>query len=329
MLLTIAIPTFNRAEKLELQLKNICEQLIELQRDDICILVQDNHSDDQTTEISNKYMSKFRNIDFIYFRNESNLGFDRNVNLCLTNSKSKYTWILSDDDDLDNNAILTIISEIDRNIGKFNFAFINYIVKSSEGVCTNKCPNIKTKLVNGMDLLYEIELSHSFISSCIFEVKSWLNKDVSEYFDSLWIHLLVARDIVPNGKTLLISEPVIIMNMPSLEDSRDSIIYEDRLEFYTNAHIRISKFCHELDNYGYSNDLKQYLVNKCRDYDQRQVINYKLTVERNSFKDMVRIAKAYYSVQNNVWKYFLFLLPLIFLPREFFKALKWLKYVVK
>lgn len=329
MLLTIAIPTYNRASKINRQIKNLCSQLELLSRDDICILIQDNHSTDGTEVICNSYVSKYEKLNITYNRNDKNLGFDKNVNLCMVNSQSKYTWILSDDDDLADSAILSVITEIENYINKFNFAFINYIVKSSEGKYSVKCPNLKTKLVDGTELLYEIELSHSFISSCVFEVESWRKIDSSKYFDSLWIHLLVARDIIPSGEALIISEPVITMNMPSLEESRSSLIQEDKLEFYTNAHIRISEFCNQLEHYGYSLELKKHLADGCRRYDPYQITNYKLSVERNSFKDMVKIAKAYYSVRQSKLTFFLFLLPLIFLPKECFKLIKWIKNAIK
>lgn len=329
MLLTIAIPTYNRDKKLKSQLDNVCMQLDKLQREDICILIQDNCSNDQTESICEEYVSLYSGLDIAYYRNDANLGFDKNVNLCMIKSKSKYTWVLSDDDDLSCNAIFTVVSKIDKYIGQFNFAFINYSVKSSEGFSKIECPKIKTKIIDGAELLYDIGLAHSFISSCIFEVKAWLNIDVTTYFGSLWIHLLVSRDIILNGSTLLVSEPVITMNMPSLEKSRDPIVYDDKLEFYTDAHIRFSEFCNDLENYGYSRELKKYLVSKCREYDKFQIINYKLTVEKNSLKAQLDLAKAYFSIKESFLVFVFLLLPLIFMPRQVFKVLKWLKYVVK
>jgi len=329
MLLTIAIPTFNRSSKLSLQLESTCTQLVQLNRDDVCLLIQDNCSTDDTQNVCTSIISKYKHLDIKYYKNEENLGFDKNVDLCVKRSNSEYVWTLSDDDDLVVDAIDKIMNEIDYNLGRFNFAFINYSVKFATGESKVKCPNITDKLVDGMELLYEIELSHSFISSCIFEVSAWKELEVNPYFGSLWVHLLAARDIIPNGKSLIISSPLIVMNMPSLQESRKSAINESDLEFYTNAHIRISRFCQELEKYGYSNKLVKYLVDGCRRYDINQIINYKMTVEKNSLNDLYRLAKAYFSVQKSYMKFFIYILPIILLPKECFILAKRLKDAVK
>ncbi|MCO4799372.1 MAG: glycosyltransferase family 2 protein [Colwelliaceae bacterium] len=329
MLLTIAIPTFNRSDKLLLQLENVCSQISLLENKNVCLLIQDNCSTDNTEEICSLIIEKYNSVNISYYKNERNLGFDRNVDLCVKNSNSDYVWTLSDDDDLKFDAIEKIIYYIDENYGEFNFAFINYSVRFSSGEAKVKCPNVKSGLVDGMDLLYEIELSHSFISSCIFEASAWKGVNIEPHIGSLWVHLLAARDIMPTGKSLIISNSLIVMNMPSLQESRKSIIKKNDLEFYTNAHIKISAFCQNLEKYGYSKKLVNYLVDGCRKYDSNQIVNYKMTVERNSIIDLYRLAKAYYSVQNSYIKYYFYLLPIIFLPKECFILAKRLKDVIK
>lgn len=325
MLLTIAIPTYNRSLKLELQLKSLLDQLLALKSKDVCILVQDNCSTDGTQEVCRSVISGYPHFDISYNRNTSNLGFDKNVDLCMENSTSKFTWILSDDDDLREDAVYTVLAALTKEESHVDFAFINYFVKSSQGSAAIKCEGITSKTVSGEELFYSIELSHSFISSCVFNVESWKSIDTSNYIGSLWIHLLTAREILVNGNALIISEPVITMNMPSVTESRSSKIDKSKMEFYTWAHIRISKFCKELESYGFSSSLAHYLSNKCRKYDIYQITNYKLSVGENSFFDMKRIAKAYKEVNNNRLIFWLLIFPMIFAPRELYKMAYWIK----
>ncbi len=105
-LLSISIPTYNRAEYLDLSLSQICkqipgnEQLIQL-------IVSDNASTDNTGEIVNKYIRK--GYDINYVRNEQNIGMDGNIVQAYTLATSKYVLVFGDDDALLDGAINKII----------------------------------------------------------------------------------------------------------------------------------------------------------------------------------------------------------------------------
>lgn len=72
-LLTICIPTYNRAYFLEEVLASVCAQLNEDVLKYVNIVISDNASPDNTTEIAEKYVSKYPdNIE--YFRNGENIG---------------------------------------------------------------------------------------------------------------------------------------------------------------------------------------------------------------------------------------------------------------
>jgi hypothetical protein len=108
-ILTIAIPTYNRARYLE-------QQLIRLQAQNnerICILISDNASSDSTMEIAQHYSREIPNL--VYMRNPTNLGFDQNVLQCYLHATTKYIWFLSDDDLVQPNAITTILIFLDSH----------------------------------------------------------------------------------------------------------------------------------------------------------------------------------------------------------------------
>lgn len=93
--LTIAIPTYNRADLLGLCLSKIFEQLgpyAEL----IELLVSNNASTDHTKQVVKKYQQEYPQLR--YWENEKNGGPDFNIAKCFELATAKYVWVFSDDD---------------------------------------------------------------------------------------------------------------------------------------------------------------------------------------------------------------------------------------
>lgn len=99
-LLTIAIPTYNRASYLELCLLKIHEELVSLPRDMrnlVKVYVSNNASTDDTNIITSNFELKEAGaIEFVH--NKENIGAERNVVQCYESSTTPYVWILGDDD---------------------------------------------------------------------------------------------------------------------------------------------------------------------------------------------------------------------------------------
>lgn len=95
-LLTIAIPTWNRADYLRLALAQIQAQRAALPRGAIELLVCDNCSTDATPEVvaeSNRTERPIRSI-----RHSENIGPDANIAACFKLASGRYVWFLGDDD---------------------------------------------------------------------------------------------------------------------------------------------------------------------------------------------------------------------------------------
>lgn len=91
--LTIAIPTYNRAEKLSECINRVIKYSKNL---DIEIIVSDNASMDNTRDIIDLIIKD--NPSVKYYRNSENLGFDGNFLNCFEKANGEYVWLLSDDD---------------------------------------------------------------------------------------------------------------------------------------------------------------------------------------------------------------------------------------
>lgn len=112
-LLSICIPTYNRADKLKISLNAIINAANNF-KNIIEIIVSDNCSTDNTQEVVSSF--KITHSNLFYYRNNCNLGFNKNIFL-LTDlyAKGKYCWLIGDDDYVDIDSITHIINFLKDN----------------------------------------------------------------------------------------------------------------------------------------------------------------------------------------------------------------------
>jgi glycosyltransferase involved in cell wall biosynthesis len=110
-LLTIAIPTYNRARNLRELLSLLFDQLATEPR--VELIVSDNASSDETPAV----IEEFRQLghSFRYIRNETNTGPDGNILQCFEQARGKYVWIFGDDDILAADAIGVVTTCLDAD----------------------------------------------------------------------------------------------------------------------------------------------------------------------------------------------------------------------
>ncbi|MFO5529625.1 MAG: glycosyltransferase family 2 protein [Cuspidothrix sp.] len=123
-LLTIAIPTYNRAEYLDKQLGWLAEA-IKGYESDCEILVSDNCSTDHTQSIISKWQNILKNTTFKSNKNSENIGLMRNIMYCLNAATTQYVWAIGDDDPIQERAVAYVISKI-KNINDLSLLFLNF-----------------------------------------------------------------------------------------------------------------------------------------------------------------------------------------------------------
>ncbi len=107
-LLSVAIPTYNRARFLDRLLSALDDQL--RSQPGVELIVSDNASPDETPQIVSKFQSQGLRIR--YLRNDSNLGADGNILQCYEQAKGKYVWIFGDDDVREPGSIAQVLSHL-------------------------------------------------------------------------------------------------------------------------------------------------------------------------------------------------------------------------
>ena len=111
-LLTIGIPTYNRADFLDLCLATVLPQVREHLGEVECV-ISDNASDDETPEVIARYTNEF---PLRHFRNDRNLGPIGNL-LVIANqhANGRYLWFLGDDDTLNAGAVSQVLRFLHRH----------------------------------------------------------------------------------------------------------------------------------------------------------------------------------------------------------------------
>lgn len=119
-LLTIAIPTWNRAVILDKALTALLPQLLET-KEKIEIVVCDNASSDKTKEIIEKHILKFITLNIIYFKQRENTGYFGNFQKCRELSNGEYFWLLSDNDFVSKGLIKHLLKSLTNHEPSFVF----------------------------------------------------------------------------------------------------------------------------------------------------------------------------------------------------------------
>lgn len=123
-LLTIAIPTYNRATLLDSQLSWLA-QAVKGFEDEIEIFVSDNCSTDNTQDVIKKWKNNLSNFTFYSRKNAENIGLNGNIMNCLTSASTKYVWAIGDDDPIQDRAISYTINKL-RQYNDVSLLFLNF-----------------------------------------------------------------------------------------------------------------------------------------------------------------------------------------------------------
>lgn len=118
-ILSICIPTYNRAGFLKQCLDSIASQIKNPEH--VEIVISDNGSSDNTQSVVEEYQKKFPFIKYI--KNRENLGFDKNVLQVVEKASGDYCWLLGDDDALFKDALECLLPLLLEN--KYEYFLAN------------------------------------------------------------------------------------------------------------------------------------------------------------------------------------------------------------
>ena len=195
-MISICIPTYNRASRLEISLNNTIDVIRKYH--DVNICVSDNDSDDNTYEIINKFRQDFP--DILYKKNEYNLGFKKNFIKALSMSKARYRWLIGDDDYINELGFLDVLKYV-RNSEK-NYDLV--IVNGDTGI--EPSDQITRVITNRNEVLQKIGYHMTWISSIIFSSEFINKNNILEKMDkceNAFPHTTAIFESLPNKCNVL------------------------------------------------------------------------------------------------------------------------------
>jgi glycosyltransferase involved in cell wall biosynthesis len=177
IMLTIAIPTYNGARTIARCLATIIPELCP----QVEVVVSDNASTDATAALVKGAMADCPEIR--YFCNETNVGFDRNVDLCLQRARGAFVWLLSDDDIICRQGAVAAVLQIIRTHPELAVIFIDSrhairLNPADTGLCTAAA-----------DFFRKCQFKCGLISSNIFRKSAWQEVEIAKYCGSGWVHM--------------------------------------------------------------------------------------------------------------------------------------------
>lgn len=219
-LLSICIPTYNRADKLQISLLSILRQ-VSSQQDKIEIIVSDNASTDNTLDLLSNLKEEYPFLKC--YRNKINLGFNLNIfKLTDEYASGKFFWLIGDDDVIDSNAIDIIINILENNF-HLPFLGLNFRILPIKEILELKknnqeliCESIKmSSLINNQ--CRSENLLATFMSCNIMLLNRFKNYDKSNFssnslndYKSLFPHShIIASTVKSNEEVMYISTPLL------------------------------------------------------------------------------------------------------------------------
>lgn len=200
ILLSIAIPTYNGGKTIKQLLDMLLPQIDER----VEIIISDNCSLDNTSDIVKEYFGKY---SIKYYRNEENIGPDANFLQCMKLASGLFTYLISDDDVLIYGQLKNVLDFLDKNrtlalVYLETVGFKNTFKNIEE--CIEYTQRVKklTKCFCTTDkkLFMEYAIRNwGFISSYLWRTELFRKIDNPErFFNSYWlqsyIHIECAKD---------------------------------------------------------------------------------------------------------------------------------------
>lgn len=195
ILLTVAIPTYNRVKFLGRAMDSVLSQMT----DEIELLISDNASQDGTEALVEKKMREYPSIR--YLRNPENIGPDANFLQCMKEAKGEYILLLGDDDLIVENAVEKMIAFL-KNEEECALIFLNYCsfrnVYRGLAYCTDSFLKRKDGYLVTQDKnLFLRTCSHmlTYMSSFLVSRKAFLTVESPEkYNDTSFMHTCIALE---------------------------------------------------------------------------------------------------------------------------------------
>jgi abequosyltransferase len=218
-LLSICIPTYNREKCLDDCLLSITKQFIEDPKllETIEVVISDNDSKDNTKALVEKYQERFNNIR--YSKNESNIGFDRNLLKVVESSTGEYCLTFGDDDGFFDKSLSLLLENIKHynspyfilNCWGYDHDLVHPVLqKPNRELSDDITYSTVSDYVHSIKGYTDLVGNFGGISMQMFKRSIWMNFNEKEkYLDTQAVHLFILLSAFKNEKVILLAEPTV------------------------------------------------------------------------------------------------------------------------
>jgi glycosyltransferase involved in cell wall biosynthesis len=229
-LLSICIPTFNRAHLLKDLLNNISNETKGI-GDLIELVICDNCSEDHTEELVTSFNGR---LNMKYQRNERNIGIAANIIDCPSYATGEFCWIIGDDDLFVRGAINDIIEIIKKRpnesciITGYSYEDTSkkdYILSSQDEIEFSSPIFLDTTLEMSLNkwedsfLYSKVAALHTSIVSCVFrrepweiellKTKNWQLSNSLTSLESTFPHTVIWANMFVGKPVYFVSKPMV------------------------------------------------------------------------------------------------------------------------
>lgn len=278
-------------------------------------MVSDNASTDGTGELVKTYLGK-HSANIQYFRNDSNVGFDRNVDLLFKRSSGKFVWTMGDDDLLSEGALLSVLNLLEQNpnlkVVQVNFdkydPTLERIVDKCEIPSDLLCHDPNTFLLHAHG-------RYGALSAVIIDRAAWNNEDLSNAFGSLVIHMYGLVQVLLRGDSFIVHEPLV-----KVRDGSKHAVKPGDGDGLLNVALTSGLLYHSMKRMGYSPEIVDWYLKT----DRRYLFNAIPRAKFWGIQEKLEISKKLIAVHNTpeLWIRWL---PVVLCPDLLFKFLYSLK----
>lgn len=239
-LLTIAIPTYNRARYLERLLTALMDQISS--ESHIELIVSDNASTDETPGVVDRF--KLRGLPILYLKNQSNLGADRNVLQCYEQAQGKYVWILGDDDFVRPGGIAKVLSHLRTQ--EYDLVYVASVAFTDTAPPPTHVPDLGFEVFDRADLLARrVNIFFTFISGNIINKERVLSVPHRPFSELVGTHLSplgwVYAVVDHHRRSLVIRDPLVATLAGNTGGYRLFEVFGPNLKRVTEERIRSSR----------------------------------------------------------------------------------------
>jgi acetyltransferase-like isoleucine patch superfamily enzyme/glycosyltransferase involved in cell wall biosynthesis len=272
-LISICIPTFNRAQNLKLCLDSILCQvgnspLVE-------VIVSDNNSDDFTQSVLRSFSIKYKNL--IFWRNDDNIGAEKNILKVIKRAKGCFTMLHGDDDYFLPNTLQNIVNIVYAN-RECGLIFLDVLNDS----------NKQLRGEGASTYLREASIYSTFISSLILKTDTLQSiVEIDKFEGSLLNQVFIQYKVLENNPRFCIYKKKIFSwgaNIPHGYNFAEVFIenYLSILESFLGSHFS------EEDINDEKVRMIPYLLT---------TYNFHLTTNKNFMDNFEEIIKRRYSIE--------------------------------